>query len=823
MNVSLKWLATLVDIQGMDAEDMAETLTVDGIPVEHVVYPAKGISNVKTGKILEIEKHPDANKLVVCQLDIGEKDTIQIVTGASNVKVGQIVPVALHGAHLPAKHDASKPGGLAKGDIKIKKSKLRGVQSDGMMCSVGELGLDSNLFIGVESEGIMILPESTPVGIDFTTLHDLDDVIYEMELTANRADCFSMIGMAKEVGAIFKRKVNLPEISIEEKGETIKGRAYLAIENPEYCSRFGLRLIENVKIGRSPEWIENRLRSNGIRPINNVVDAANYVMLEMGQPLHTYDYDKISGHSLTCRHAKKDEVIITLDEKERKLLPTDLVIADEKGPVCIAGVMGGLDSEVTNKTKNILLESAVFDSASIRRTSRRLGLRSEASGRYEKGVNPEASLDALNRFCQILLEQNACTVARDILDLYPVPKEKQTVITTVEEINKYIGMNIPKETIIDILTRLSFTVEEKENKLKVEVPLFRLDIESGMPDLAEEVARVYGYSKIPNTTPWSAIVKGRMTKEMETLIKVQNSLIENGMTETLTYSFMHKNALKLLNYTEKDFVNKAIPIINPISEEYPVMRTTLLPGLFRTLKYNLSQKNNNLAIFETGKVYYPKELPLKELPEEVVMISGLLCGNTENEGYPNEVKKYDFYDVKAIVENVFSNIGIKNYEIRRSSHPTLHPGISAEFVKDGCVLAIFGEIHPNVLDVLNIKEKVFGFIMELKNLDKYADEKIIYSKIAKYPAVERDLAITVPVSKSNNYVEDIICKAAGKYLESLKLFDLYQGEQIKSGYKSMAYSLKFRLKDRTLTDEEVNQWINKIIEELSKEDISLRE
>lgn len=823
MNVSLKWLRTLVDIQDINAENMAETLTVDGIPVEHVVYPGKGISKVKTAKILQIEKHPDATKLVVCQLDVGEEKPIQIVTGASNVKVGQIVPVALHGAHLPAKHDASKPGGLAKGDTKIKRSKLRGVPSDGMMCSSGELGLDSNMFIGVESEGIMILPENTPVGIDFTSLYDLDDVIYEMELTANRADCFSMIGMAKEVGAIFNRKTTLPDISVEELGESIIGRAKAEIQNPKYCERFGLRLIENVKIGRSPEWIENRLRSNGIRPINNIVDAANYVMLEMGQPLHTYDYDKISGHSLICRHATEGETIITLDKQERKLLSSDLVIADKNGPVCIAGVMGGFDSEVTNETKNILLEAAVFDSASTRRTSRRLGLRSEASGRFEKGVNAQASLDALNRFCQIILDQNAGVVAKGIVDVYPSPKKKQILDTTVQEINDYIGVNIPKDTVVDILKRLRFEIEENDGKLKIKVPLFRLDIQAGMPDLAEEVARVYGYSNIPNTTPWSSIVKGKMTSEMETLLKIQNILIENGLSETLTYSFMHKDALKDLNYVENDLVNKAIPIINPISEEYPVMRTTLLPGLFRTLKHNLAQKNKQISIFETGKVYHPKELPLKELPIEENMIAGLICGNKESDGYPNENVEYDFYDLKAIVENVLNDIGINNYSIRRSSHPTLHPGISAEFVKDDLVLAVFGEIHPKVLDNLGIKEKVYGFEMSLKTLDKYSSEEVRYEKIAKYPAVERDLAMLVPKNKSHEYIENIIRNSAGKNLESLVLFDLYQGEQVENGYKSMAYSLKFRLKDRTLTDEEVNGWIKNVIEELSKDGISLRE
>ena len=456
MNVSLKWLGTLVDIKGLDPEEMAETLTVDGIPVEHVIYPGKGIQGVVTGKILSIEKHPDADHLVVCQLDCAKGAPIQIVTGASNVEVGQIVPVALDGAHVPAKHDAKAPGGLARGDTKIKAGKLRGVVSNGMMCSLGELGLDDNLFPALNKEGILILPADTPIGVDFHTLFDLDDVIYEMELTANRADCFSMIGMALEVGAIFKRKVNLPEISVKETGEAIEDRAEVHIAEPAFCKRFCGRLLENVTIGRSPEWIENRLRSNGIRPINNVVDAANYVMLEIGQPLHTYDYDKVAGHSLTCRFAKEGETIKTLDGQERALNVADLVIADGSDTAaCIAGVMGGFDSEVTEKTKSVLLEAAVFDSASIRRTSRRLGLRSEASGRYEKGINPARSEMAINRICQLLVEQGAASAAPGMLDEYPVKAEPQVIETSVKAINDYIGIHMPKEEMLDILTHLS--------------------------------------------------------------------------------------------------------------------------------------------------------------------------------------------------------------------------------------------------------------------------------------------------------------------------------------------------------------------------------
>lgn len=822
MNVSLKWLSTLVDIKGMDPDDMAETLTVDGIPVEHVIRPGSGIKGVVTGKILSVEKHPDADHLLVCQLDVGEEEPVQIVTSASNVKVGQIVPCALHGAHVPAAHDNKAPGGLRFGDIKIKAGKLRGVKSAGMMCSLGELGMDDNLFPSLNKEGILILPEDTPVGEDIHKLYDLDDVVYEMELTANRADCFSMIGMALETGAIFRKKVSLPEIAVKEEGAPIEGRASVHIENPKFCKRFCGRLLENVKIGRSPEWIENRLRSNGIRPINNVVDAANYVMLEIGQPLHTYDYDKVAGHSLTCRFAHEGETIVTLDGQKRDLTPADLVIADgDDKAACVAGVMGGLDSEVTNETKNVFLEAAVFDSASIRRTSRRLGLRSEASGRYEKGINPARSEMAINRICQLLEEEGAAATAKGMLDEYPVKAEPQIIKTTVDRINDYIGIHMLKEQMIRILEDLYFKVEEDNGTLTVTVPEFRLDLD-GMPDLAEEVARVYGYKNIPITTPWSAIAKGTMSKEQDAIFRVTDALVADGLSEVVNYSFMDKKDLEKLNFPWGHKVYNAIPIMNPISEEYPDMRTTLLPGLMHTLVYNLSQKNEEVAIFESGHVYQPKELPLTELPYEYELFSGLLCGSPEEAGYPNKGRKYDFFDVKAIMEDVLAALGVRDYDIRRSAYPVFHPGISADFVKDGKVLMSFGQIHPAVTDKWDIKKEIYGFVIFMPHILKLMDETIDYTRIPKFPASSRDLSLLVPAKFTNDEVEDIIRKAGGKHLELLRLFDLYQGEQVKEGYKSMAYNLTFRAEDRTLTDKEVDGWIDKIVKALDKEGITLR-
>lgn len=822
MNVSLKWLGTLVDIKGLDPEEMAEILTVDGIPVEHVIYPGKGISGVVTGKILSVEKHPHADKLFVCRVDIGKADSIQIVTGANNLKGGLIVPVALDGAHVPAKHDAGSLGGLMYGDIEIKSGELRGVKSAGMMCSCGELGLDDNLFPGVSKDGIMILPADTQVGVDFHTLYDLDDVIFEMELTANRADCFSMIGMALEVGAVFKRKVTLPSVNVAESGIPVQGRAAVHISDAGYCKRFCGRLMENVKMGRSPMWIENRLRSNGIRPINNIVDAANYVMLEIGQPLHTYDYDKVEGHELTSRFADEEETLKTLDGVERVLNSADLVIADKMGnPVCVAGVMGGLDSEVSEGTKSVLLEAAVFDSASVRRTSRRLGLRSEASGRYEKGINPARTEMAVNRICQLLIEQNACTVAPGMLDVYPIKSEPQIIKTTIDEINNYIGTRLSKNEMIDILKRLHFSLEEYNGEISVTVPDFRMDL-YGMPDLAEEVARVYGYSNIPITTPWSAITKGIMSQSQEVLFKITDTLVENGLSQVVNYSFMDKKDLRKLNFPEGSSVYNAIPIMNPISDEYPDMRTSLLPGLMHTLQYNLSQKNDQVAIFEYGHIYEPKRLPLDELPKEYSLISGFMCGGPAEKGYPNDQREYDFFDIKAVIEDIFTVLSIRDYKIRRTNYPVFHPGVSAEFVKNDVILARFGELHPAVIDKWNIKRMVYGFTISLPDIMIFAGTTTDYKKIPKFPSAERDIAVLVPEHLSNESIENIIWKAGDKHLEKLYLFDLYQGKQVPVGFKSMAYRLNFRAADRTLTDAEVDNWIETIIRDLEEVNVVLR-
>lgn len=545
-------------------------------------------------------------------------------------------------------------------------------------------------------------------------------------------------------------------------------------------------------------------------------------MLEIGQPLHTYDYDKVEGNELTCRFAGDKENLKTLDGVERILHHTDLVIADKaENPVCIAGVMGGLNSEITDKTKSVLLEAAVFDSASVRRTSRRLGLRSEASGRYEKGINPARTEMAINRICQLLIEQGACTVAPGLLDEYPIKSEPQIINTTIDEINDYIGIKLSKNEMIDILESLHFSVAENNGKIRVTVPDFRMDL-YGMPDLAEEVARVYGYSNIPITTPWSAVTKGIMSPSQEVLFKVTDILVENGLSQVVNYSFMDKNDLKKLNFPEDSSVYNAISIMNPISDEYPDMRTSLLPGLMHTLQYNLSKKNDQVAIFEYGHIYEPKRFPLDELPKEYSLISGLMCGGPAENGYPNDQREYDFFDIKAVMENVLSALSIRDYKIRRTNYPVFHPGVSAEFVKNDVILARFGELHPAVLDKWNIKRIVYGFTISLPDIMIFAGAATNYKKIPKFPSAERDLAVLVPEQLSNENIENIIRQAGNKHLEKLYLFDLYQGKQVPAGFKSMAYRLSFRASDRTLTDAEVDNWIETIVISLGKVNVVLR-
>ena len=633
------------------AQELADVLTQAGIPVEDVISMDPGLKNIFTGKITEITKHPDADKLQVCQVaclddKTGEEITKQIVTAATNVAVGQVVPVAYHKSRL------------ADG-TEIKKGKLRGEVSDGMFCSVAELGIPKDMVMPGEGEGIYILPEGTPIGMDIRDAVMLNDTVYEFELTPNRADCFSMIGLSREFAVLTNAQNTEPTVKVNENGTDVNDMVKIGIDDAELCSRFLARVIGNVKVGPSPLWLQNRLRNGGIRPINNVVDVTNYVMLEYGQPMHAYDYDKVAGHQLTARAAKAGEALKTLDGTDRELTTDMLVIADANGPVGVAGVMGGLDSEVTEATTTIILESAVFKGSSIRRTARALGMRSEASGRFERGVNAEYSPVALDRAAQLLQElMEDITVAKGVVDVYPALAEARTVSFTVAAVNSYLGTDISAERMQEILTTLSFTWTQDGDVITVGVPSWRGDV-TVMPDIAEEVARIYGYDFIPNTTPWANLNSGTMSDKKLLTKAIRQTLVTQGLSEIITFSFMHTDSLKKLLIPETDSRYQAVPILNPITEEFPVMRTTLIPSMLDTAARNLAQKNHDLWLFEAGAVYEPKALPITELPVEKYHVSGFMMGKTTDLQWAQPQRDTDFYDVKGVLEAVLKELRIE--------------------------------------------------------------------------------------------------------------------------------------------------------------------
>lgn len=806
MLASLTWLRHYVTIEG-DPEELAETLTMAGIPVEKVHVPGKDIKNVVTGKILSVDPHPNADKLVVCQVDVGT-ETLQICTGAKNVRPGQIVPVAQPSSYLP-------------GGIHIKTSKLRGVPSFGMMCSANELGFDLSLLSGARADGIFILPNDVPVGHDIHEFLGLDDVIFEFELTPNRADCFSMVGLAREFAALFNSQLSLPTIQVNESGTAITEDAKVTLAATDLCERFSTRLLRNVKIAPSPEWLQDALRSANIRSINNVVDVTNFVMLEQGQPLHAYDYDTLAGHELICRRALQGESLVTLDDKERTLAEDQLVIADRDGAVGLAGIMGGQRTEVTDKTTTVLLEAATFNGATIRRTARKHGLRSEASGRFERGIDPDITTLALDRAAQLLQEMDACEVAPGYLDVYPEPQPTRTLTVTVEEINRAIGITLERAEIIDILKRLYFDITEQGDALLLTVPSWRGDV-AELADIVEEVARLYGYDKIPNTLPLGRQTSGRQSDEHAAIETIRDILVQDGLSETVTFSFMAPQDLKALGLAESDSRYQAVSVLNPITDDFPQMRTTLVPSLLQVVKRNLAVKNENLALFEAASVYLPKELPLAELPEEKPFVTGVLCGSTGVARWPQAQHAYDFYDVKGLMETVLSRLGVTDYRWDVAKDAIYHPGKAAAALHDGKVLLSCGELHPVAQKGYGLKPTMYIFTVDIEALLPYIATIPEYQSLPKYPTLDRDLAILVPEGVTHSTLVDVMQRQGGAILESVELFDRYSGDQVPSGFVSMAYALHFRAPDRTLQDHEVDERIQRIVQRLKAFNCSLR-
>ncbi len=791
MRVSYKWLKDYVDIP-VSPEELAEKMTMAGVAVENIEYPGRALDKIVTGRIEKILPHPNADKLVVCQINTGA-EKLQVVTGAPNVREGQIILLALVGATLP--------GG------KITKAKLRGVDSFGMLCSAQELGLDPKNFPPDQQEGILEFAPDTPLGMDARELLGLDDAILELDLTPNRADCLSMVGVAREVSAVLGTELKLPEIKVSETDETIDGQVTVTINNPELCGRYVGRLIRNVKIGPSPGWMQQRLQAAGIRPISNVVDVTNYVMMELGQPLHAFDYDKLKGRSIIVRKGQPGEKMYSLDEVERQLTPDMLVIADAERAVAIAGVMGGLDTEITDETTSVLIESAYFNPASIHRTSKSLALRSESSMRFEKGVDITGCLLAATRACQLIQEMGAGDVVKGAVDNFPAPRENPVIRLRPERVALVMGVEVPRNEIKDIMKRLDFGVTEEGSDFLVKVPLRRGDISLEI-DLIEEVARLFGYNNIPTTLPEGATTEGRQTAPQAVTDKIIDVMTECGLSEIITLSFMNPRVFDLLNIPQDSTLRQAVTIQNPLSEEQRLLRTTMIPGILDILSRNAARKNKDLAFFEVGRVFTP--LRGEKLPRETLTLVAGVMGKTLS-GWRTKPDDMDFYYLKGVLETLLDSLNISAYDIiPETGNSTFHPGRTAAVMLAGRKAGVIGELHPDVAENYRLNERVYVMELNLEDIIDHAGGIKKYSPLPKYPAVERDLAIVVSGDIPASEINRVIRKSGGVLLESISLFDVYQGEQIKKGFKSLAFSLRFQAPDRTLTDEEVNAILEKI-------------
>ncbi|MCI6171968.1 MAG: phenylalanine--tRNA ligase subunit beta [Selenomonas bovis] len=798
MQVSIKWLKDYIDFD-WSAEELADRFTMAGVPVENVIRADEGLDHVVTGRIEEITPHPDSDHLQICQMNVGGKERIQIITGAQNVAQGQIVPVAMVGAHLP-------------NGMHIKKGKLRGLPSNGMLCSAGELHLDLTKLTEEEKDGIYILPSDTPVGVPAKDVLGLDDVVLEFELTANRGDCFSVLGLVREIAVLTGNEPKWPVIRCEE-DDAAKTADLIqtGIEATDLCDRFSVRMVKNVKVAPSPEWMQQRLEGAGIRAINNFVDVTNFVMLELGQPMHAYDYDEITGHTLTARCAKAGENLHTLDDSSRVAKGEELVIADSEHPAGLAGIMGGLESEVTEKTTTVVFEAASFYGPSIRRTARACGLHSEASGRFERGVDVTNTPRALERACQLLQEMGACTVTQGIVDCYPQPKTPVTIDFTAAQINGRLGTELPGSRMVDILTKLGFVIEETgEGRYRATVPSWRNDC-TYMEDLSEEVARIYGFDNIAGTTPFGRMMQGRQSARQTFIERIKQILAALGMTEELSFSFTSTELLDKLRVPQASELRRAIPIMNPLTDEAPLVRTCLLTSIMENAVRNFSRKNMDLRLFDVAPVFYPKQLPLTELPEEKTKLVGLITGRRQEIGWNQGNEQVDFYDMKGIVEELFARLGISKYTVEAGEHFALHPGKTACFKKGREVIAVVGELHPEAAENFGIKQKVYLFEMDVETLMKYTAKNFHFESLPKYPAIARDLAMLVDEDVAAADIERVIAKHGGKHFTGVTLFDVYTGKQVAAGKKSLAFNLTFQSKDRTLKDEEADAAFQQIL------------
>ena len=804
MNTSLSWIKTYVPDLDVTAQEYTDAMTLTGTKVEGFTELDADLDKIVIGQIDKIEKHPDADKLIICQVNIGT-ESVQIVTGAPNVKEGDKVPVVLDGGRVAGGHD----GKMTPGGIKIKKGKLRGVESFGMMCSIEELGSTREMYPEAPEYGIYIFPEDAVVGESAVKALGLDDVVFEYEITSNRVDCYGVLGIAREAAATFQKKFCPPIVEVKENDEKASDYVKVTVEDPELCPRYCARVVKNVKIGPSPKWMQRCLASNGIRPINNLVDITNYVMEEFGQPMHAYDLDTIANQEIVVRRAGKDEKFVTLDGQERIMDENVLMICDGEKAVGIAGIMGGENSMITDDVKTVLFEAACFDGTSIRLSSKRIGLRTDASGKFEKGLDPNNAQAAIDRACQLMEELGAGEVVGGMVDVCSETREPSRVKFEPEKINKLLGTSLTKEEMIDYLGRVELAYDEKTDEIVA--PTFRQDIHCNA-DVAEEVARFYGYDKIPMTLPTGEATTGKLPFKLR-IQEVARDIAEYfGFSEGMSYSFESPKVFDKLCIPEDSDLRKVITISNPLGEDYSIMRTSTLNGMLASLSTNYNRRNKDVRLYELGNIYLPKSLPVTELPDERTMFTLGMYG------------KGDFFDMKGVCEEFFEKIGMKKkvtYD-PNSGKPFLHPGRQANMIYEGKVVGYLGEVHPAVADNYSIGEKAYIAVIDILDVLEFAGFNHKYTGIAKYPAVTRDLSLVVPHAVLAGQIEEIFDQRGGNILESYQLFDIYEGAQIEKGFKSMAYSLVFRAHDKTLGENEISAAMKKIMNGLNGLGIELR-
>ena len=804
MNTSLSWIKTYVPDLDVTAQEYTDAMTLTGTKVEGFTELDADLDKIVIGQIDKIEKHPDADKLIICQVNIGT-ESVQIVTGAPNVKEGDKVPVVLDGGRVAGGHD----GKMTPGGIKIKKGKLRGVESFGMMCSIEELGSTREMYPEAPEYGIYIFPEDAVVGESAVKALGLDDVVFEYEITSNRVDCYGVLGIAREAAATFQKKFCPPVVEVKENDEKASDYVKVTVEDPELCPRYCARVVKNVKIGPSPKWMQRCLASNGIRPINNLVDITNYVMEEFGQPMHAYDLDTIANQEIVVRRAGKDEKFVTLDGQERIMDENVLMICDGEKAVGIAGIMGGENSMITDDVKTVLFEAACFDGTSIRLSSKRIGLRTDASGKFEKGLDPNNAQAAINRACQLMEELGAGEVVGGMVDVCSETREPSRVKFEPEKINKLLGTSLTKEEMIDYLGRVELAYDEKTDEIVA--PTFRQDIHCNA-DVAEEVARFYGYDKIPMTLPTGEATTGKLPFKLRIQDVARDIAEYCGFSEGMSYSFESPKVFDKLCIPEDSDLRKVITISNPLGEDYSIMRTSTLNGMLASLSTNYNRRNKDVRLYELGNIYLPKSLPVTELPDERTMFTLGMYG------------KGDFFDMKGVCEEFFEKIGMKKkvtYD-PNSGKPFLHPGRQANMIYEGKVVGYLGEVHPAVADNYSIGEKAYIAVIDILDVLEFAGFSHKYTGIAKYPAVTRDLSLVVPHAVLAGQIEEIFDQRGGNILESYQLFDIYEGAQIEKGFKSMAYSLVFRAHDKTLGENEISAAMKKIMNGLNGLGIELR-